>query len=93
VQLLDSVKSLSSMLGDSSQSSFCLLCLGWGGGLLSKAAARTDGAEYRAVLRNYSFYQRALQTGMPFPKTRRIVFQEGHPSCLPGWVKLETLGQ
>jgi CRISPR-associated protein Csm5 len=68
----------------------CLLSLGWGGGLLSKAAADPQSEEYRQVLRNYPFYQRALQTGLPLPKTRRVVFEQGHPASLPGWVLLET---
>ncbi len=68
----------------------CFLSLGWGGGLVSKAAADSTLAEYRSVLRHYPFYQRALQTGLPFPKTRRIVFEQGQPSTLPGWVSLEA---
>jgi CRISPR-associated protein Csm5 len=72
----------------SSQS--CLLSLGWGGGLISKAAADPQGEEYRSVLRNYPFYQRALQTGLPLPKTRRVVFEQGQPASLPGWALLET---
>jgi hypothetical protein len=35
-------------------------------------------------------YQRAIQTGMPFPKTRRVVFEGNQPSSLPGWVMLEV---
>jgi CRISPR-associated protein Csm5 len=69
----------------------CFLCLGWGGGIVSKAAADTEGAEFKGVLRSYPFYQRALQTGLPFPKTRRIVFQQGQPASLAGWVSLETI--
>lgn len=74
--------------GDSGNS--CLLSLGWGGGLISKAAADPQGEEFRAVLGNYPFYQRALQTGLPLPKTRRVVFEQGQPATLPGWVLLET---
>ena len=69
----------------------CLLSIGWGGGLISKAAADPQGEEFRSVLRNYPFYQRALQTGLPFPKTRRVIFEQGQPSSLPGWVLLEAV--
>lgn|SRR5690242_1152156 len=69
----------------------CLLALGWGAGMLSKiAVADTADPGYRAVLRHVSLFQKALQTGLPFPKTRRIVFESGHPAHLPGWVLLEV---
>ena len=69
----------------------CLLSIGWGGGLLSKVAfLETGNADFRAILKPFSFYSRALQTGMPFPKTRRIVFEGNQPSSLPGWVLLEV---
>ena len=35
------------------------------------------------------YYERALQTGLPFPKTRRIVFSDNQPATLPGWALLE----
>jgi CRISPR-associated protein Csm5 len=35
-------------------------------------------------------YSRAIQTGLPFPKTRRVVFLENRPATLPGWVRLEV---
>ena len=35
-------------------------------------------------------YQRAIQTGMPFPKTRRVIFEDNQPASLPGWVMLEV---
>jgi CRISPR-associated protein Csm5 len=43
----------------------------------------------RQILRQVPIYQKALQTGLPFPKTRRVIFQQGHPASLPGWVMLE----
>lgn len=68
----------------------CMLCLGWGGGFLSKAAnLDTDDDNYRKVLRLFPFYARAIQTGLPFPKTRRIVFLGGLPALTPGWVRLQ----
>jgi CRISPR-associated protein Csm5 len=70
----------------------CLLSLGWGAGMLSKVAVGdTEGASYRAILKQVSLYKAALQTGLPFPKTRKIVFEGGEPSQLPGWVLLEVV--
>ena len=68
----------------------CLLCLGWGGGFLSKAGFLQTGQEsYRKILRRISGFAKAIREGVPFPKTRRIVFIGGQPSTLPGWVKLQ----
>ena len=70
----------------------CVLSLGWGGGMLSKiSVADTADPSYRSILRHFSLYQRAIQTGLPFPKTRRIVFEAGQPAYLPGWVLLEVV--
>jgi hypothetical protein len=33
---------------------------------------------------------RALSTGLPFPKTRRIVVLNNQPATLPGWAVLEV---
>jgi len=65
----------------------CLLSIGWGGGLLGKSAfLDTKDESYRKILNHLSTYQKALQTGLPFPKTRRVIFQDGHPASLPGWI-------
>ena len=68
----------------------CILPLGWAAGFLSKIA-RLDTAEepVRQILRQVPFYARAIQSGLPFPKTRRIVFQGNQPATLAGWVLLE----
>jgi len=67
----------------------CLLAIGWGAGFLSKSAAiGADETEYRNLLGLMPFYQRAIQTGLPFPKTRRVVFLKNKPATLPGWVEL-----
>jgi CRISPR-associated protein Csm5 len=67
----------------------CLLPLGWGGGFLGKAAQITaDSEAFRQVLKKLPFYQRAIQTGLPFPKTRRIVFENDQPATLAGWMLL-----
>jgi CRISPR-associated protein Csm5 len=70
----------------------CVLALGWGAGMLSKiSVGDTADPNYRSILRHFSLYQKAVQTGLPFPKTRRIVFEGGRPAHLPGWVLLEVL--
>jgi len=68
----------------------CLFSLGWGGGLTAKSAwLDTTNAEYRQILQQYTIYNRALSSNLPFPKTRRIVFLNNRPATLPGWVELE----
>lgn len=70
--------------------SSCLLCLGWGSGLLSKTMLlKSDSQRLRNVLRQHPLYGRAVQTGLPFPKTRRVVFAANGPSSFPGWVRLD----
>ena len=69
----------------------CLLSIGWGGGLLGKSAyLDTQDETYRQILRQVPFYARAIRSGLPFPKTRRIVFLANQPATLPGWVLLEV---
>jgi CRISPR-associated protein Csm5 len=69
-----------------------MLNLGWAGGFLSKAAfVDTANEDYRKLLRASPAYERAIRTGLPFPKTRRIVYEKGEPSVLPGWAMLEVL--
>lgn len=73
----------------------CLLNIGWGGGLLSKSlwplldATAEAEQSHRRILAAQNVWARALRTGLPFPKTRRIVFAGGQPATLPGWVRLE----
>jgi CRISPR-associated protein Csm5 len=70
----------------------CLLQIGWGGGFTAKAAlGDTTIPAYRETLRKMPFYAQALATGMPFPKTRRVVFLNNTPAALPGWIHLEWL--
>lgn len=69
----------------------CVLNLGWAGGFLGKTAfLDTNNEDYRKLLRSLPMYERAIRTGMPFPKTRKIVFEDGQPSTLPGWALLEV---
>lgn len=82
---------LESRLGQVRESGGCLLNIGWGGGLLSKTAwLDTDDPEYRRALGSLPFYARALNSPLPFPKTRRIIFLNNQPATLPGWVLLEV---
>jgi CRISPR-associated protein Csm5 len=68
----------------------CLLCLGWGSGFLSKTAfLNTDNSSYRKILRTVPAISNAIREGVPFPKTRRIVFSGGQPTFLPGWTALQ----
>ena len=68
-----------------------MLELGWGGGYLSKAAfVDTKDERLRKVLKQISYYARAVQSGLPFPKTRKIVFLGNQPAALPGFVHLEV---
>jgi CRISPR-associated protein Csm5 len=68
----------------------CVLSLGWGSGLLAKTGwLETDDQAYRNVLRQVPLYARAIESGLPFPKTRRIVFLSNQPAALPGWALLE----
>jgi len=67
----------------------CLLCLGWGGGFLSKSSfSDTTDANVQTLLRNVPAFGRALKSDL-FPKTRRIVFSGGQPADFPGWVKIQ----
>ncbi|WP_031499400.1 type III-A CRISPR-associated RAMP protein Csm5 [Bryobacter aggregatus] len=71
----------------------CLLQIGWGGGFASKAAlGETSDTAYRDVLKRMPFYASAIATGLPFPKTRRVVYLENTPAALPGWIHLEWIG-
>ncbi len=71
----------------------CLLPLGWGAGFLSKVAfLDTKDDAYRKVLEQVGFYARAIQSGLPFPKTRKIVFMGNLPASLAGFVHL-TVGE
>ncbi|HYL37059.1 MAG TPA: type III-A CRISPR-associated RAMP protein Csm5 [Bryobacteraceae bacterium] len=71
----------------------CVFPLGWGAGFLSKAAfLNTQDESYRKVLREVGFYARAIQSGLPFPKTRKIVFLGNQPATLAGFVHLAVGG-
>ena len=84
--LQQSIEALESKLAEvRAQGRACLLCLGFGGGLLSKSAVLdTANESYRQLLKATPEYQRAIQTGLPFPKTRAIVFLQGQPATIAG---------
>ncbi len=68
----------------------CILSLGWASGLLSKTGwLEADDQAYRSVMKQVPLYARAIESGLPFPKTRRILFLENQPAALPGWAELE----
>lgn len=70
----------------------CLLCIGWGGGYLTKSLLGDGALEaLRDSLRESPLYGGAIRSGLPFPKTRKIVFLKGRPASLPGWVQLDFL--
>ena len=85
------IGALRQSLDQARASNACLLSVGWGAGFVGKSALLdTANAEFRKILQSQPTYQRAIQSGLPFPKTRRIVFQKNQPAALPGWVKLEV---
>jgi len=89
--LARSLEELERKLGEARSAGACVLSLGWGGGLLGKSAwLDTANQEYREILRHLSLYNNALNSNLPFPKTRRIVFLNNKPATLPGWALLEV---
>jgi CRISPR-associated protein Csm5 len=90
--LLDkNLEELEQRLAQAREKGSCLITMGWGGGLLTKSAwLDTTNADYRQILQQFSIYNRALSTNLPFPKTRRIVFLGNRPATLPGWAELSV---
>ncbi|HEX4807905.1 MAG TPA: hypothetical protein VH325_03195, partial [Bryobacteraceae bacterium] len=59
-------------------------------GFLAKAGFLGTGEDaYKKILRAMPAFGKAIRDGVPFPKTRRIVFAGGQPAALPGWVRLD----
>jgi CRISPR-associated protein Csm5 len=88
--LVGTIEGLEAKLEETCGRGACMLSLGWGGGLLGKSAwLDTGNQEYREILRHLSLYSNALNSNLPFPKTRRIVFLNNKPATLPGWALLE----
>ncbi len=68
----------------------CLLSLGWGTGFAAKAGfLETENTSYRKILRATPAIGKGLRENLPFPKTRRVIFVQGKPASLPGWVRLQ----
>jgi CRISPR-associated protein Csm5 len=85
----EAVAELQRKLAATRDSGSCLLAIGWGTGFLSKSAAiGTEEEDHRKVLATLPYYERAIKSGLPFPKTRRVVFLKNKPATLPGWVEL-----
>lgn len=89
--VLDGLKKVQAEVAEARSSpGSCVVNLGWGGGFASKAGSLDFESEnYRKILRAVPAYSKAIRTGMPFPKTRHVVFSGGQPTFLPGWVKIE----
>ena len=87
------VEALETRLGEIRAAHYgCMLPLGWGAGFLSKVAfLNTKDDSYRQLLSQVGFYARAIQSGLPFPKTRKIIFLANQPASLAGFVHL-TVG-
>ena len=69
----------------------CLLPLGWGAGFFSKTVFPDTREDlHRDVLTQVSFFNQALRSGLPFPKTRKVLFLGNQPAALPGFVHLEV---
>jgi len=69
----------------------CLLSIGWGAGFTSKSSAiGIPDQDHRKVLGALPYYERAIKSGLPFPKTRKVVFLKNQPATLPGWVELSV---
>jgi CRISPR-associated protein Csm5 len=92
-QLEATIEALEGRLGEIRQVGFgCMLPLGWGAGFLSKTSfLNTKDETYRKILSQVGFYSRAIQSGLPFPKTRKIVFLANQPATLAGFIHL-TVG-
>ena len=62
-----------------------MIQIGFGTGFNSKTISSLFDEKNKIKLEKY--YNRNFDIGL-FPKTRRIIFENGKPSAVPGWVKL-----
>jgi CRISPR-associated protein Csm5 len=67
-----------------------LLQVGFGTGYLSKTIGRLLNSQDISSLRNLSM--RISDVNL-FPKTRRIILNNGKPHSVPGWVKIKFTGE
>jgi CRISPR-associated protein Csm5 len=92
-KLEEAIAELKTRLDAARNNGACLLAIGWAAGYLSKSAVTgADSADYRKLLGALPYYARTLQAGLPFPKTRRVVFLKNKPATLAGWVELRVTG-
>jgi CRISPR-associated protein Csm5 len=90
-ELGKTIETLRYRLEQARASNSCLVCVGWGAGFLSKSAfPSTESEAYRQILRQVPLFSQAIRSGLPFPKTRRVIFEASRPSSLPGWALLEV---
>lgn len=91
--LHSTIQALQERLGQIREASRgCLLPLGWGAGFFSKTVFPDTREEvYRDILSLTPYYSQALRSGLPFPKTRKVLFLGNQPASLPGFVHLEVL--
>jgi hypothetical protein len=89
--LIESLEHLKRRLEQARESgSACLINLGWGTGILNKVAFPKAGDEgFRNLLARSPHFSKAVRSGLPFPKTRRVVFEKNQPAALPGWILVE----
>lgn len=90
-----SVAELQSRLAQAEQEgNSCVFPLGWGTGFFGKSVLTDTGnATVRDILRRLPYYERAIRSGLPFPKTRKVIFIGNQPGTLPGWVHLTIEGE
>ena len=89
--LAATVSALEARLGELGNDA-CVLNIGWGGGVLSKnSVSDTSAPDFRTLAKRVAFFEKALRTGLPFPKTRRIIFQDGKAAQLAGFVLLQVI--
>jgi CRISPR-associated protein Csm5 len=89
--LIQQVDALKVWLQHARDTGGCLLSIGWGAGFIGKSAVTdTENPDYRRILQQQTLYERAIKTGLPFPKTRRVVYVDNQPASLAGWVELQV---
>jgi len=64
-----------------------ILHLGWGGGWKAMTGNWLD-INYLKEFKGRFISRFGLGKRVDFPKTRRIVFENNHPSCATGWIKI-----
>jgi hypothetical protein len=91
--VLKSLDGLTQRLASAEQADGAFLInVGWAGGILSKAAPVLHQPDaYRQALRDHPAYSQAIRSGLPFPKTARLIMRQDTPAAIPGWALVELL--